>query len=109
VAVIVRWSWRPNSAAPPAPAVFGYQFECRRLGANAVRYWDTRYIALILAQIDRLGIEPPDGEIAGVHNAHHEHIDLIGHHHINLRAGPRKPPTTASTARSQRTPQPRSD
>ncbi len=26
---------------------------------------------------------------AGVHNAHHEHINLIGHHDINLRAGPR--------------------
>jgi hypothetical protein len=34
VAVIERWSWRPNYAAPPVPAVFGYQFECRRLGAN---------------------------------------------------------------------------
>ena len=66
------------------------QFECRRLGANAIHYWNTRYIALILAQLDRLGIELPDGEIAGVHNAHHEHINLIGHHHINLRAGPRK-------------------
>ncbi len=66
------------------------QFECRRLGANAIHYWNTRYIALTLAQLDRLGIEPPDGEIAGVHNAHHEHINLIGHHHINLRAGPRK-------------------
>jgi hypothetical protein len=85
VTVIERWSRRPNSAAPPVPAVFGYQFEFRRLGANAIHYWNTRYIALILAQLDRLGIEPPDGEIAGVHNAHHEHV--------NLRAGPRKAAT----------------
>ena len=48
-----------------------------------------RYIALSLAHLERLGIELPDGQIAGVHNAHHEHINLIGHHDINLRAGPR--------------------
>ena len=65
------------------------QLEARRLGANAIHYWNTRYIALSLAHLERLGIELPDGEIAGVHNAHHEHINLIGHHDINLRAGPR--------------------
>ena len=65
------------------------QLEARRLGANAIHYWNTRYIALILAHLERLGIALPDGQIAGVHNAQHEHINLIGHHDINLRAGPR--------------------
>jgi Tn3 transposase DDE domain len=65
------------------------QLEARRLGANAIHYWNTRYIALALAQLERLGIELPDGPTSGVHNAHHEHINLIGHHDINLRAGPR--------------------
>ncbi len=65
------------------------QLEARRLGANAIHYWNTRYIALSPAHLERLGIELPDGQIAGVHNAHHEHINLIGHHDINLRSGPR--------------------
>jgi TnpA family transposase len=45
------------------------QLEARRLGANAIHYWNTRYIALILAHLERLGIALPDGQIAGVHNA----------------------------------------
>jgi TnpA family transposase len=65
------------------------QLEARRLGANAIHYWNTRYIALSLGHLARFGIDLPDGPISGVHNAHHEHINLIGHHHINLRAGPR--------------------
>jgi hypothetical protein len=66
------------------------QFECRRLGANCVHYWNTKYLALAFTQLERLGLQIPDGEIAGVHDAQHEHINLIGYHDINLHAGPRK-------------------
>jgi TnpA family transposase len=66
------------------------QFESRRLGANATHYWNTRYIAVILDELHSLGFDLPDNEITGVHNAHHEHINLIGYHDINLRAGPRR-------------------
>ena len=66
------------------------QFEARRLGANAIHYWNTRYIAINFDEVHALGIDLPDGQLTGVHNAHHEHINLIGHHEINLRAGPRK-------------------
>ena len=49
-----------------------------------------KYLAIALTELQRLGVSVPDGEIAGVHNAQHEHINLIGHHDINLHAGPRK-------------------
>jgi TnpA family transposase len=72
------------------PETVHRQFECRRLGADCVHYWNTRYLALAFTEIQRLGLQTPDSEIAGVHNAQHEHINLIGYHDINLHAGPRK-------------------
>jgi TnpA family transposase len=72
------------------PETVHRQFECRRLGANCVHYWNTKYLALVLTELERHGLQIPDGEIAGVHNAQHEHINLIGYHDINLHAGPRK-------------------
>ncbi len=53
-------------------------------------HWNTKYLALAFTELERLGLQIPDGEIAGVHNAQHEHINLIGYHDINLHAGPRK-------------------
>jgi hypothetical protein len=49
------------------------QFESRRLGTNCVHYWNTKYLAFGFAELARLGVELP----AGVHNAQHEHINLI--------------------------------
>ncbi len=72
------------------PELTQRQFEARRLGANATHYWNTKYIALIFDALDRLGLELGEAQMAGVHNAHHEHINLIGYHDINLRVGPRK-------------------
>jgi TnpA family transposase len=72
------------------PETVHRQFECRRLGANCVHYWNTKYLALALTELQGLGLQIPDSEIAGVHNAQHEHINLIGYHDINLHAGPRK-------------------
>jgi hypothetical protein len=100
--VIERWSWRPNYAAPPVPAVFGYQFECRRLGANAVRYWNTRYIALISRNSTASGSSRPTARSPAC-------TTPTTSTSTSEPARARQPPTTASTARSQRTPQPGSD
>jgi Tn3 transposase DDE domain-containing protein len=51
------------------PETVHRQFECRRLSVNCVHYWNTRYPALALTELQRLGLQIPDGEIAGVHNA----------------------------------------
>jgi len=83
------------------------QLEARRLGANAIHYWNTRTSRSASRTSNDSGSSCPTAPISGVHNAHHEHINLIGHHAINLRAVPSSrrrdrsarglPPITAST------------
>ena len=72
------------------PETVQRQFESRRLMANLIVYWNARYMTLAFSQLDRLGWKLLDHEVAQVHNAHHEHINMYGRHDIDLRTGPRK-------------------
>ncbi len=42
-------------------------------------------MALAFSQLDRLGWKLLDHEVAQVHNAHNEHINMYGRHDIDLR------------------------
>lgn len=64
--------------------------EARRLVANAIGYWNARYIALAYKQLERDGRALPDHEVRRVHYMHHEHVNFFGRHTVDLRHGPPK-------------------
>lgn len=64
--------------------------EARRLVANAIGYWNARYIALSFKALERTGWTLPDHDVRRVHYMHHEHINFIGRHTVDMRHGPPK-------------------
>lgn len=64
--------------------------EARRLVANAIGYWNARYIALSFKALERTGWTLPDHDVRRVHYMHHEHINFIGRHTGDMRRGPPK-------------------
>jgi len=64
--------------------------EARRLVTNAIGYWNARYIALSFKALERAGWLLLDEQVRRVHYMHHEHINFIGRHTVDMRHGPPK-------------------
>jgi hypothetical protein len=64
--------------------------DCRRLIANVIVYWNTRYIAHALETLDRAGHRLADDDVHHIHPVHFEHINPFGHYRFDTRRGPAK-------------------